>query len=368
MDFKISSARLLSAFECENIEFALFTEIKTNIQVIYKYLIAVKINGRKHPEYFIVSETSPELTAEGRHSLSIYYSEKFSVDFTIDQFEQFDIFIAEAFRLLREKYNLTSKIETINADINEWNLPFCIATSRDYIYEEYDESKLKEIIWEYLSAPFTSLNLSNLSLEYFPREILKLRSLHMLNLSDNKLESIPSEICGLDDLENLDLSKNNITELPEEISGLKNLKLLNLSENPLFELPSTFCALGSLESLEIRDALLNKLPEDFGNLSNLQTLDIRAKFVISLPESLGKLKNLKKLVIENTEITTLPEEIGDLINLEELHIIENSNLKNLPDSLGNLTNLKYLYVYGNSIKTLPESVNQLPNIKKVYFK
>jgi len=369
MDLKISSAQLLSAFECENIEFALFSEIKSNSQLTYKYLIAAKQKGTKLPDCIITADTSPEINADGSYSLSVYDSKRVAVNSGIDRLDQFDVFVGRAFGILRKKYKLTSKIETIKISIiNEWHLPFTLATSEYALYEEYNDNKPKEIIWEYLSDGFRSIDLSYLGLKYFPPEVLRLRDLQLLNLSGNNMESVPPEICELDDLENLDLSKNNITKLPSEISRLKRLKSLNLTDNILFELPSEFCALRNLEYLEIRECLLDELPEDIGKLTKMITLDLKAKFVDTIPESIGKLRNLKKLVIENTSIKKLPDSIGNLKSLEELYIIDNKLLKALPASMCKLKNLKYLYVYGNAVKTLPDLVNQLPNIKKIYFK
>ncbi len=369
MDLKISSAQLLSAFECENIEFALFSEIKSNSQLTYKYLIAAKQKGTKLPDCIITADTSPEINADGSYSLSVYDSKKVSVNSGIDRLDQFDVFVVRTFRILRKKYKLTSKIETIKISIiNEWHLPFTVATSEYSVYEEYNDNKLKEIIWEYLSANFRSIDLSDLGLKHFPPEVLRLRDLQLLNLSGNNMESVPPEICELVDLESLDLSKNNITELPLEIRGLNRLKSLNLSDNILFELPSEFCALRNLEYLEIRDCLLNELPEDLGKLTKMISLDLKAKFVDSIPGNIGKLKSLKKLVVENTSIKKLPDSIGNLKSLEELHIIDNKLLETFPESIEKLTNLKYLYVYGNAITALPETAKELPNIKKIYLK
>ena len=364
----IVSARLMAAFECEDIEFALFKDIKSMIEVKKHFLITVKYRASREIVYYILLFDNKPVRRDINYDFCCYDEHQNLISLYSLPSASFDIFINKAFKLIRRKFKLTLPIKIRDTNITDWYMPFVCALTDDAIYERAVDDKLKDVIWDAVKYMRDDLNFSWLSLDSFPKEIYMLNKVTGLDLSNNNIGTIPERIDQLTNLQYLLLNNNSIEHLPTEITGLKNLRKLVLSDNILFELPEGIGNLKLLEHLEIRDVLLNKLPEEVGKLTKLIILDLKAKFIDSICESIGKLKNLKKLVIEGTSIQKLPESIGNLKSLEELHIIDNKLLEKLPDSVGRLTNLKYLYVYGNKIASLPESVNKLKNIKKIYFK
>jgi len=364
---EISGARLMAVFECEDIEFALFKDIKSTIEVNLYFLITVKYKASREIVFYILLDGNKTTKKDNEYSFDYFDEHQHLINWVPLTSASFDVFINKAFKLIKRKFKLQSPVKMKDTNISDWYMPFICSSSDEEIYDRAIKDKLKDIIWDAIKSMREDLNFSGLSLESFPKEIFMLSSVTGLDLSNNKLEKIPVWIEELTNLEYLLLNNNSIEFLPNEITRLKKLWKLVLSENVLFELPEGFSNLKALEYLEIRDTLLNELPEDFGKLTKLITLDLKAKFVDSLPESIGKLRNLKKLVIERTSVRKLPESIGNLKSLEGLHIIDNKLLESLPASMCKLKNLKYLYVYGNSITTLPETVRELPNIKKIYF-
>ncbi len=188
----------------------------------------------------------------------------------------------------------------------------------------------------------TSLDLSNLSIEFIPDSIYHLNHLETLIMKYSKMQMIPTSLCKLEKLKVLDISYNQIDSIPIDIGLLKELEYLNISGNqPLKRLPETITKLANLEILLLNDCYnLINLPYSIGNMENLQTLSCSANLKLSeIPAGIGFLSNLSSLIITHSQIETLSSEIGNLKSLKEL-ILDNNHLSSLPDEIVNLTSFK----------------------------
>jgi hypothetical protein len=115
-----------------------------------------------------------------------------------------------------------------------------------------------------------------------------------LDLEDLNLEVFPKDIVKLP-LRALDISKNpKIKKISKHISELTNLELLNLEDlTNLSKLPDTITSLKNLNILILNnDSALEKLPKHIGKLTNLNQLYATSTGLTKLPSSFKKLKKL----------------------------------------------------------------------------
>ncbi len=136
----------------------------------------------------------------------------------------------------------------------------------------------------------TGLSLYKCELNYFPSEILRLKSLKHLALRRNKITTLMKEIGFLSKLEYLNLRINNLKKLPTSIGLLSKLQYLNLSSNDLIKLPQSIGKLMALKELNLSNNKLNDVPESIGDLTSLEILNVKANYWMKLPESIMKLK------------------------------------------------------------------------------
>ncbi|MBA7601903.1 hypothetical protein ES703_08987 [subsurface metagenome] len=134
------------------------------------------------------------------------------------------------------------------------------------------------------------LSLYKCELNYFPSEILRLKSLKHLALRRNNITTLLKEIGLLSNLEYLNMRINKLKQLPASIGLLSNLQYLNLSSNALMELPKSIGKLIMLKELNLRNNKLTKIPESIGDLNSLEILNVEANYWMKLPESIKKLK------------------------------------------------------------------------------
>ena len=136
----------------------------------------------------------------------------------------------------------------------------------------------------------TGLSLYKCELNYFPSEILRLKSLKHLALRRNIITTLMKEIGLLSKLEYLNLRINKLKKLPASIGLLSNLQHLNLSVNTLMELPKSIGKLMMLKELNLSNNKLKTIPESIGDLNSLEILNVKANYWMKLPESIIKLK------------------------------------------------------------------------------
>lgn len=243
---------------------------------------------------------------------------------------------------------------------------------------------------EHLHENITALNLRNVSLNSFPKEITanpqlqilildgvgikgnqtqtipndiqQLTKLKVFSMRRTNLSVLPPKIGRLDNLNTLDLSYNNLSSLPPEIGQLKNLKKLYLYENNLYDLPPEIGQLGNLTKLYLKSNHLKDLPPQIGQLKNLTDLDLWNNQLNRLPPQIVQLKNLKELGLRSNQLRSLPSEIGWLNNLEKLYL-GNNLLKKLPPEIGSLHKLTRLYLSNNQLTELPREIGWLGELK-----
>jgi Leucine-rich repeat (LRR) protein len=167
------------------------------------------------------------------------------------------------------------------------------------------------------------LDLRNVGLTYFPREISYLTNLQSLDLSDNQLIEIPSEIGHLSNLTQLNLSNNQLTSVPPEIGQLSNLTSLSLGGNQLTAMPPEIGHLSNLTQLNLSNNQLTAVPPEIGQLLNLTQLNLSNNRLTTVPPEIGQLLNLTQLELWGNQLTAVPLEIGQLVNLTELWLSNN---------------------------------------------
>ncbi len=362
----ILSAQLSLTLSCENIELAILSNIKSRGEFSYELIVAVKSKIFSTPEIYYSIQKFFTNANESMVILSVEETNESHINVDT-MWLDFQISIQEILNLVRKRFGLTHPFIPTELISGKWYFPFEIYPNSITIGANHMDSRINQIITEFINSENDYLDLSNLNLENIPTEIFRIKGIKKLNLSTNNIMVIEDRIQELTELEYLNLSNNQIEYLPNEINELKALVSLHLDSNTLFELPDELCELENLQILTINDTLLNNLPKQIGKLKSLKKLEIKSKFICEIPDSIGELKNLQELKIEATSIHTLPNTINKLSNLEVLEVISNKKLNTLPESLGNLKNLKTLYLYDNEIKTLPVSIGELNNLVRLYL-
>lgn len=243
----------------------------------------------------------------------------------------------------------------LNVDKIIWDNPELL-----HLYHNVDLDSLAYRLEECKAHKYTTLDLSNMSLENFPEipsliaskvqylflsenklseipDLSKWLSLSVIDLSNNKLvklNKLPkslieltckynnlvdiSNLAGLELLERIDLSYNSIETLPENLK----VKIFNCSYNKLTSIPGY----GSVNKLYCNQ---NKITT-IGTCDNLQYLDCG----FNLLKKLGDYPNLVDLICESNPI----------------------------DNVKSYKNLKYLEIFNTNIKEIP----YMPNIHDVF--
>ncbi len=183
----------------------------------------------------------------------------------------------------------------------------------------------------------TVLNLSNLKLDFIPKQIRILKNLKKIYLANNNLTSIPLEIFTLKKLEVLWLQENHLSYIPNEINNLKSLKELVVYDNNIQSLPTV------KKLLNLKFIALHR--------NRLKTEQIKS-FVDNLSPNIQCSKYDQKLslpfFIEPLSIWTLKEaeQLRDSV-FKDIDKIEKLNL------VASLDKEKYRDIYiKNEIKTM----------------
>ncbi|XP_066912686.1 leucine-rich repeat serine/threonine-protein kinase 1-like isoform X2 [Clytia hemisphaerica] len=140
---------------------------------------------------------------------------------------------------------------------------------------------------------FTSIDLSNNSLESVPLMLFQMPSLKNLNLSENNLSTIPTSSSSLEavpsiedvtreetdafamftlnwncpSLETLDMSHNHLKDIPKNVFEMPNLQTANFGWNKIGTLPFEMWIAPSLKTLHLEHNCLKSLPMFAGNAS-----------------------------------------------------------------------------------------------------
>jgi len=168
------------------------------------------------------------------------------------------------------------------------------------------------------------LDLANMRLEEFPREILDLTNLEALYLDGNLLKEIPEEIEVLRNLQALNLGGNRFRSFPIEILKLKQLNELYLYGNEIDTIPADIRILKNLRGFWLESNKLTEFPKGILDLSNLEILHLSNNKIIEIPPQIKKLSKLKEFNLENNRVKRIPQEIVYLENLRKFHLDGNS--------------------------------------------
>ncbi|XP_049875153.1 leucine-rich repeat-containing protein 58 [Pectinophora gossypiella] len=187
---------------------------------------------------------------------------------------------------------LTSLIAKHNQLTNE-SLPKCFSSSKNTIKE---------------------LNLSGNQMNFFPEQVLELKSLKYLYLGGNQIQKIPKEIRKLSSLQILSLGGNQITEVPESVGRLTSLQALVLSDNYIEQLPASIADLNQLRSLLLHKNRLKTLPTQIIRLKCLTELSLRdnplvVRFVRDMTLQPPSLLELAGRTIKLHDVPVLPGEV-----------------------------------------------------------
>lgn len=207
------------------------------------------------------------------------------------------------------------------------------------------------------------LDLSNLGLIEFPKEIFNLRNLESLKLMHNNITKIPDEIKQLINLKHLYLYDNKIKEVSEDLLlNMPYLENFDLAENPLDYHKIVLFYQRKNRMFGYRENLksIQKFKESKNN-----SLSLRNKSKV-FPIEIFKIANIKTLSFNSVELDELPNGVSNLINLEYLDLSHNK-LSSLPDDFQKLSKLKYLNLSGNKFQSIPNSIWNLPNIESLFF-
>lgn len=168
------------------------------------------------------------------------------------------------------------------------------------------------------------MDLSNLSLEELPEDVLKLENLEFLNLGGNKLSSLPLNLDRLTKLRTIFFANNEFTTIPKVLGNLPSLFMLSFKGN-------------KIETIDIES-----LSPSIGWLI---LTDNRLE---TLPSSIGKLSKLRKLMLSGNRLTALPIELSACRDLELIRLASNE-IQSLPDWVCDLPKLSWIALSGNPL-------------------
>ena len=149
-------------------------------------------------------------------------------------------------------------------------------------------------------------------------------AIFVLNFKEKKDLNLEKEFKNINHnfLQILDLSQMNLQDFPKEIFIFINLKVLFLDKNWIQFIPlDSSKKLQNLEKFSISRNILHFLPENMENwFQNLTYFDISENFIEEIDYSFGKFKNLEVLKIEKNSFSSFTTEISNLNNLKEFYI------------------------------------------------
>lgn len=195
--------------------------------------------------------------------------------------------------------------------------------------------KIQENPENYLNLK--EINLSNLFLKEFPKELLLLTSLEVIKLDNNEISSLPNEIIKLKSLKILFLGNNKFEIYPLILGQMESLYMISFKGNNIKIIPNNSLAL-TLGWLILTDNQIEIIPECIGNLIYL-----------------------KKLMLANNKISYLPIELSNCRQLELVRLSSNQ-LTQIPQWLFELPNLSWIALAGNPFYNLP-SIHDIPSLE-----
>jgi len=202
----------------------------------------------------------------------------------------------------------------------------------------------------------THINLSDMDITQFPKELFRFSYLTNLNVSHNKLTSLPSNMSSAllpRNLKELDLSHNRLMHLPIEMFSLPGLQKLDVSNNPLPSLPSEWWMSKSLVHLNVSQTQLREL-----FCANQKILTDPPATVTTFSKS-HRLRSRTEILRESEDPMMLLNHHDDTSLLSHLDV-SHCHLTEFPKNLAcRFPNLNNLNISWNSITSCCV-VNELP--------
>ncbi|KAF8019899.1 hypothetical protein BT93_G0555 [Corymbia citriodora subsp. variegata] len=221
-------------------------------------------------------------------------------------------------------------------------------------------------IFNISSIIYFSVNMNQLT-GTIPSDIgTTLPSLRDFGASDNLLTgTIPSSLTNATSLEIVMLYNNSFHgPIPKNLGRLKSLHLIGFSLNQLQDDLSFISSLpncSNLKILSVSSSLIHgSLPRSISNLSTgITVIEISDNHIQgSIPSTLRNLFNLSVLNLEDNFLTGhIPDSIGALYSLQQLGLAGNMFTGGIPSSIGNMTLLYLLGLDSNNLQGyIPQSL------------
>lgn len=210
------------------------------------------------------------------------------------------------------------------------------------------------------------MNVSNMSLESLPKEVLTLNNLQHLQARNNHILHLSSHLGRMNSITKIHLHNNGLVYLPREIGLLVTLRELRAPYNKLRVLPDELGGCFNLLKLSLQSNLLSTVPEAvMAGITRVISLNISHNQMLYLADSLGKMHKLEKMRMGQNQMRYLPETIGQCTSLTLLSLTCNQ-LWTIPDSFANCTNVTALHISSNRFRQLPRCVDGLMKLRLLW--
>lgn len=176
--------------------------------------------------------------------------------------------------------------------------------------------------------------------EFFPRNLLKVKELEEINFDKTKLKIVPREIRELGNLKIMSFRETEIEALPESVPELKKLQEIYLCKTKIKSLQPWIGGIKSLRKLDLSDTGVEQLPDEISGMENLLELILYSTKIRVLPDGVGRLSRLQMLGLSFTQVGSDP----------------------LPGWIGNLPNLKIIDLFFVGLRSIHASIRNLSGV------
>ena len=251
------------------------------------------------------------------------------------------------------------------------------------IQRNIEEKRNRKLTFYKNNLTIDSVDLSNLSLDDIPFDILKkMPNLKYLNLANNQITSINDDLGNLLSLEYLDISNNLINVISNQnIYEKRNLKHLIAAHNKIPDL-SIFFIFDNLETIDLsNNGLSTAYFLEKNRLPKLKKINLSNNSITGI-NGFNDLKDLTIFKISNNQLTIIPifencpklsylDLSNNEINYFRIDNYDNSKDSNIKTLLLSNNNIEFLEFtkYFQKVEHLDLSQNQLQGFGELsYFK
>lgn len=149
-----------------------------------------------------------------------------------------------------------------------------------------------------------------------------------LDISKLSLNTWPLELVLLARVRTIKANNNNLTTVPNISPTFKNLEILTLSHNKIEHLNDIyFAGFTFLKTLDLSYNNMKLLPTEIVKLTFLQTLIVKNNKLTDFPDNMKDLKSLKSLDASHNCLTIIGNKLDSVASLEDLNLTNNPGLK-----------------------------------------